>query len=632
MTEEVAQFAASGTSTSKSVKGRMQVSLLDDTVVAFDVESKAKGEQLYKVVNSHLKVEEAEYFGLQYYDSEGNVCWLDSQKQIKKQVKEPSKITFKYRVMFYTPDPNTLQEYTRYLFTLQIRRDLLDERLHCSDDTVALLASYIVQGELGDYDPATHIEGYLSGFQFIPNQSQEVEDKIIKYHASHRGKSPSEADRNMLDVARQLDMYGVTLYPAKDRDDTDLSLSVFHMGVLGKHSKVEFQEEEVYSADLVEFTMQSRDACKGFWKICIAHHVFFRQRSVPQAPRRTSLISRGSKYRYSGRTQKQLVEESRETYRPDDLERNRSSRSHANNDVELPAPSASEDRKASQTPPPSYSSLKQFSNPTTTTPPPNPHSSSTKVSIAGSEDEGSFILHEGSRKSSQQLEFDAEFDGGGIGFAEQSFIKIQRQDTIEDAPLQNAIVPTDASEGDPKGLEKDDELHNGMQERTESDLEISRQVHSLLDQIKGETGWQYHIATSDLDEHHEVHESTNVQVQQNGHAHVTDENKIVNEEETRVAVNPSLVFAVNGDMNANETDDVISYEEQAISNGKDILSVDVRESTSRGNGTNNALILPPFHRLHLRPTCFCQWNQGTLKMEVTVFGLHQRSGENKSDW
>ena len=54
----------------------------------------------------------------------------------------------RFCVKFYTPDPSQIEEeYTRYLFSLQIKRDLASGSLQCNENTAALMASYIVQGE-----------------------------------------------------------------------------------------------------------------------------------------------------------------------------------------------------------------------------------------------------------------------------------------------------------------------------------------------------------------------------------------------------------------------------------------------------------------------------------------------------
>lgn len=47
-----------------------------------------------------------------------------------------------------------------------------------------------------------------------------------------RGQTPAESDYQLLEVARRLEMYGIRLHPAKDREGTRLSLAVAHTGVL----------------------------------------------------------------------------------------------------------------------------------------------------------------------------------------------------------------------------------------------------------------------------------------------------------------------------------------------------------------------------------------------------------------
>ncbi|XP_065644231.1 FERM, ARHGEF and pleckstrin domain-containing protein 2 isoform X2 [Hydra vulgaris] len=316
-------------------KAKVQVALLDDTVMVFDVEPRSLGEVLIKQVNSHLNLDEAEYFGLQISsdDKDINECWLDPLKSIQRQVKDCTKVTFKFRVMFYTSEPHLLQEYTRYLFTLQVRRDLLDGRLPCSEDTGALMASYIVQGELGDFDPINHKEGYLTGFQFVPKQTEEVEKSIVNYHKSHKGLSAVEADQKMLNIARQLDMYGITTYSAQDNEGTNIDLAVYHMGIFviqnhkkinsfswGVIRKISFKKKKFLiklrptanqgDGNVISFTMGSRNISKGFWKFCLNHHTFFRLTSVkPKSNSKSNiLIKRGSSYRYSGRTKKEITD------------------------------------------------------------------------------------------------------------------------------------------------------------------------------------------------------------------------------------------------------------------------------------------------------------------------------------
>lgn len=325
-------------------KVTVKVCMLDDSVVKFDIEPKGKGKSLYDNVYEYLNLEEREYFGLSFYDKNDNLFWLDDIKPLNKQVKDLRSTLFRFCVKFYPPDPASLQEeYTRYLFGLQIKRDLLSGRLKCSENTAALLASYVVQGELGDYDSVSCRQGYLSEFQFFPGQTADSEKRISTYHKEHRGLLPADADYNLLDVARRLEMYGMILYPAKDKDDVELFLAAAHMGVCvfqngakintfswAKIRKLSFKRRrfllklhpEIFGhyKDVVEFLMASRNACKSFWKIAITTHAFFRQNvNTPVPKSRPRILSRGSSYRYSGRTQKQVIEGCRTTFRQQPL-------------------------------------------------------------------------------------------------------------------------------------------------------------------------------------------------------------------------------------------------------------------------------------------------------------------------
>ncbi|ESO96635.1 hypothetical protein LOTGIDRAFT_143831, partial [Lottia gigantea] len=302
------------------------------------------GQVLWDAVIQHLSLLEADYFDLQFSDELGQLCWLDRDKQVTKQLPSPdSPLTF--CVKFYTPDPGLLEdELTRYLFALQIKRDLATGIMPCSENTVALLASYIVQAEIGDFliDEYTDCS-YLTDFNFIPHQTHSLLQKIMEYHKQHIGETPSEADSNLLDTARKVEMYGIRLHPAKDHEGVSLSLAVAHMGVLvfqtstkintfswAKIRKLSFKRKKFliklhpdsygFYKDTVEFFLDTRNDCKAFWKKCIEHHAFFRCQVVRKVARnKTRVVSRGSSFRYSGRTQKQLQEFVRENIvkRPD---------------------------------------------------------------------------------------------------------------------------------------------------------------------------------------------------------------------------------------------------------------------------------------------------------------------------
>ncbi|XP_048481959.1 FERM, ARHGEF and pleckstrin domain-containing protein 2 isoform X3 [Plutella xylostella] len=319
----------------------LRVQMLDDTISMFQIQSKALGKVLFEQVCKQLHLLEADYFGLEYQDVNGTKYWLDIEKPICRQVGlsmlEP---TLRFCVKFYTPDPARLEEeFTRYLFCLQVKRDLAHATIQCNENTAALMASYIIQAECGDFVPEDYPDhSYLSGYKFFPGQDAESERRIMENHKKHIGQSPAEADLNLLETARRCELYGIKMHPAKDHENVPLNLAVAHMGIVvfqhttkintfswAKIRKISFKRKKFliklhpegysYYRDVVEFFFDGRNECKNFWKKCVENHGFFRCSSVPR-PRRHKprVITRGSSFRYSGRTQKQIVEYVRDNY------------------------------------------------------------------------------------------------------------------------------------------------------------------------------------------------------------------------------------------------------------------------------------------------------------------------------
>ncbi|XP_035740182.1 FERM, ARHGEF and pleckstrin domain-containing protein 1-like isoform X1 [Vespa mandarinia] len=319
----------------------VRVQMLDDTITMFQVQAKALGRVLFDQVCKQLHLLEADYFGLEYQEPNGTKYWLDLEKPVCRQVGlslvDP---LLRFCVKFYTPDPAQLEEeFTRYLFCLQIKRDLAQGLLQCNDNTAALMASYIVQAECGDYvieDYPDHT--YLSTYKFVPHQDQELERRIMENHKKHAGQSPAEADLNLLETARRCELYGIKMHPAKDHERVSLNLAVAHMGIVvfqnytkintfswAKIRKISFKRKRFliklhpegygYYKDTVEFFFEGRNECKNFWKKCVENHGFFRCSVVKHVVRqKTRVLSRGSSFRYSGKTQKQIVEFVRDNY------------------------------------------------------------------------------------------------------------------------------------------------------------------------------------------------------------------------------------------------------------------------------------------------------------------------------
>ncbi|XP_036016198.1 band 4.1-like protein 3 isoform X22 [Mus musculus] len=303
-----------------------KVTLLDGSEYGCDVDKRSRGQVLFDKVCEHLNLLEKDYFGLTYRDAENQKNWLDPAKEIKKQIRSGA-WHFSFNVKFYPPDPAQLSEdITRYYLCLQLRDDIVSGRLPCSFVTLALLGSYTVQSELGDYDPDECGNDYISEFRFAPNHTKELEDKVIELHKSHRGMTPAEAEMHFLENAKKLSMYGVDLHHAKDSEGVEIMLGVCASGLLiyrdrlrinrfawPKVLKISYKRNNFYIKirpgefeqfeSTIGFKLPNHRAAKRLWKVCVEHHTFFRL-LLPEAPPK-KFLTLGSKFRYSGRTQAQ---------------------------------------------------------------------------------------------------------------------------------------------------------------------------------------------------------------------------------------------------------------------------------------------------------------------------------------
>ncbi|XP_017650827.1 band 4.1-like protein 2 isoform X7 [Nannospalax galili] len=355
-TNELKAEKTSQRATKKTKTVQCRVILLDGTEYSCDLEKCAKGQVLFDKVCEHLNLLEKDYFGLLFQENPEQKMttswtgrnwiwtdniqqnWLDPAKEIKRQLRNLPWL-FTFNVKFYPPDPSQLTEdITRYFLCLQLRQDIASGRLPCSFVTHALLGSYTLQAELGDYDPEEHGSIDLSDFQFAPTQTKELEEKVAELHKTHRGLSPAQADSQFLENAKRLSMYGVDLHHAKDSEGVDIKLGVCANGLLiykdrlrinrfawPKILKISYKRSNFYikvrPAELeqfestIGFKLPNHRAAKRLWKVCVEHHTFYRLVS-PEQPPKAKFLTLGSKFRYSGRTQAQTRQASTLIDRP----------------------------------------------------------------------------------------------------------------------------------------------------------------------------------------------------------------------------------------------------------------------------------------------------------------------------
>ncbi|XP_029516950.2 band 4.1-like protein 3 isoform X10 [Oncorhynchus nerka] len=319
-----------------------KITLLDGSDYTCVVEKRERGHVLFHKVCEQLNLLEKDYFGITFRDIENQKNWLDPSKEMKKQIRGAWNMgvawNFSFNVKFYPPDPAQLSEdITRYYLCLQLRDDVVSGRLPCSFATHTVLGSYTVQSELGDYDPEESGTDYVSEFRFAPNQTKELEEKVMDLHKNYKGMMPAEAEMHFLENVKKLSMYGVDLHHAKDSEGVEIMLGVCSSGLLiyrdrlrinrfawPKVLKISYKRNNFYIKirpgefeqfeSTIGFKLPNHRAAKRLWKVCVEHHTFFRLVSPETPPKK--FLNLGSKFRYSGRTQAQTRRASSQIVRP----------------------------------------------------------------------------------------------------------------------------------------------------------------------------------------------------------------------------------------------------------------------------------------------------------------------------
>ncbi|XP_077050558.1 FERM domain-containing protein 5 isoform X2 [Siphateles boraxobius] len=299
------------------------VRLLDDTEYTCTIQRDAKGQYLFDLICHHLNLLEKDYFGIRYVDPDKQRHWLEFTKSISKQMKSQPPFTMCLRVKFYPPDPAALkEEITRYLVFLQIKRDLYHGRLLCKTSDAALLAAYILQAEIGDYDPGKHPEGYSSKFQFFPKHSEKLERRIAEIHKTELiGQTPETAELKFLQKAQMLETYGVDPHPCKDVSGNPafLAFTPFGFVVLQGNKRVHFlkwhevtklkfegKTFHIYANQkedkkiILTYFAPTPEACKHLWKCGVENQAFYKLEKSSQVRTVSSsnLFFKGSRFRF----------------------------------------------------------------------------------------------------------------------------------------------------------------------------------------------------------------------------------------------------------------------------------------------------------------------------------------------
>ena len=311
----------------------VKILLLDKQELIQEVTKDTTGQDLLDNIFKYLNLIETAYFGLRFQDNDNQTHWLDPKKKVSRQIRGVAPITLYLGVKFYAADPCRLvEEITRYQFFLQVKQDVLQGRLPVTIDLAVELAALALQSELGDYESKQHFPGYVSDFRFISAQTEEFESDVEKAHASmtNMGIVPATAEMTYLEKVKWLDMYGVDLHPVIGEDNIEYFLGLTPSGIIvlrnrtkvgnyfwpritkiyfkGKYFMLRVRDKN-NDDSTYGFETPSRQACKHLWKCCVEHHAFFRLVQVSPSFVGTGVFSLGSRFRYSGHTEKQVLQQ-----------------------------------------------------------------------------------------------------------------------------------------------------------------------------------------------------------------------------------------------------------------------------------------------------------------------------------
>ncbi|CUT98644.1 protein 4.1 [Echinococcus multilocularis] len=313
---------------SESVTAR--ILLLDGEEVLMRLSKRALGLELLERICDGQDIIETDYFGITYTDKKlGTWFWLDVDKKIIKQVKNVADWQFYFQVKFYPPEPTMLQdETTRYQLVLQVRQDVYTGKLPCSWVTQALLGSFLAQSELGDYDSTAQGRGldYLRQLEFVRSPTDQLLQKILELHKTHKGMKPGQADIKYLETAKRLDLYGLDLHPARDMENVEIYIGVGYSGIvvyrdrvrIGRFAwpkvlRISYKKNYFYlkirpdytepEEAVVGFLMLNAQLAKRLWKTAVEHHTFFRLKEPrPQKRGPIGFLGGSSRFQYSGKT------------------------------------------------------------------------------------------------------------------------------------------------------------------------------------------------------------------------------------------------------------------------------------------------------------------------------------------
>ncbi|XP_017263263.1 tyrosine-protein phosphatase non-receptor type 13 isoform X2 [Kryptolebias marmoratus] len=234
----------------EEVQRKVGVVLLNGQKLELSCDVKALCKDVFDMVVAHIGLVEHHLFSLAYL-KENEFFFIDSDAKLVKVApngwkEDPKKrrsdvaFTLFLRIKFFLDDVNLIQHtMTKHQYYLQLRKDILEERLRCSTENALLLASLALQAEFGDYQPELYGKTYFRLEQYMPVSALDkvehtaLREELPKLHSNYYGSSEYEAEFEFLKVSQRLVEYGVHFHrvlPEK-RSQTGIMLGVSSKGV-----------------------------------------------------------------------------------------------------------------------------------------------------------------------------------------------------------------------------------------------------------------------------------------------------------------------------------------------------------------------------------------------------------------
>ncbi|XP_072611789.1 tyrosine-protein phosphatase non-receptor type 13 isoform X16 [Vulpes vulpes] len=247
------------------------------------------------------------------------------KEEPKKKSKATVNFTLFFRIKFFMDDVSLIQHtLTCHQYYLQLRKDILEERMHCDDETSLLLASLALQAEYGDYQPEVHGVSYFRLEHYLPPRVMEkldlsyVKEELPKLHNTYVGASEKETELEFLKVCQRLTEYGVhfhRVHPEK-KSQTGILLGVYSKGVLvfevhngvrtlvlrfpwRETKKISFSKKKITlqnTSDGIKHAFQTDNSkvCQYLLHLCSSQHKFQLQMRARQSNQDAQDIERAS--------------------------------------------------------------------------------------------------------------------------------------------------------------------------------------------------------------------------------------------------------------------------------------------------------------------------------------------------